>query len=192
MDFVSVKDPRDSFSFMLLDRIERLTEELDDLKKQVNELKQAQNAKRAWKLRIETIIDQSSHHISFDIRKLFKDTSELIPCILDPIAAYDNTLSGKVFLTHYIHTKQPGITTIKLYFIFDVCIELLDFYKYINDHIDGLFTLSPGQKGGLEDRRQICTIHGYFANGKMQSAKSHLWDSDLWVPLIPESIFHNI
>ncbi len=189
MEFVSIQDPRDSFAFMLLEKIERLTEELDEMKKQITTLENAQNAKRSWKLRVDTIIDKTSHHISFDVKKLFNQPSELVDAILNSIASYDVHLSGKVFLTHYIHTKVPGITTIKLYYIFDKCIELLDFYKYINDHVDGLITLSKDtQKDGVDYRQQICTIQGYFANGQMQSAKSHMWDSDLWMSLIPDYI----
>lgn len=189
MEFVSIQDPRDSFAFMLLDKIERLTEELDEMKKQIVSLENAQNAKRSWKLQVDTIIDKTSHHISFDVKQLFNDPIELVDAILNPIASYDVRLSGKVFLTHYIHTKIAGITTIKLYYIFDKCIELFDFYKFINDHVDGLVTLSKdSQTNGVDYRQQICTIQGYFANGKMQSAKSHMWDSDLWMSLIPNYI----
>lgn len=177
---LSCNDPRDKFCFMLLDRIERLTDELHETRR---ELKQLQESHRGtFRIRVEQISDFESGHIYFEIQDRSPEKQLLLSHnVSSVIAAYNKTLEGVIYLTQYAYVEEKNVFSFHVFCTFNECVYLDQFYKYLNSHLTGL--IPPKNKTSQKQRLRTLRIpfkQGSIDEGSMKTE----WTHDHWLQVI--------
>lgn len=159
--FVNITDTRDKFVFMLLDRIEKLTEEVSDLKKTVDSIQK--HAQIDWNIRVDRSIDYDTPSIFFGLPgKNIRCVQEVNDNIIKVIVAYNTSLSGCVCIS--IYTSD----SFGLYCSFDKPVDLCDFYTYLNAKISGISNVT---RESMVCQSIIRTIWSSFVKGDINDTR---------------------
>lgn len=153
-NIVDLVDPKDRFMFMMLERIEKLEDELRSI-----------SSKKEWRIRIEGAIDTRTNHIDFILAISITNVQVLIETVLIPVSSFDRKLQGKIYATCYSPVNNPNTTSVHLVCMFDTPVPLDTFYHYLNDTIQNLVPISDCKYNFIKNR--ILNIQADFQQGKI-------------------------
>ena len=179
-ELISCPDIRDQFSFMLLERINQLTDELHNTQQHLEAFKKRM-LERTWKLRIERIADFDTNHIYFD---MLKRQDNAILEIARTVASYCSALSGYMFVTQYSYPDEPDIYSYHLLCSFNTCVDLHNFYEYLEKHLPSITQYKDQHGTPAYHKHRIMSQKIHFKDGVV--------DTDTLVSWPRDSLFHFI
>ena len=180
-------DARDNFSLMLLERLDALNDELNSVRGELKSLRQG----NVSKLRIEGVFDINSKHINIDIMlpepkqipQLHDETThnphtpvtDLTETITSVVASFSNNVYGTVFLTQYCYTDNPRLLSFHMFCSFSQCVNLLSFYKYLEENIPYLANFGSTIAKSHKQKQRVSSVRMNFANGIPETLSMVAW-----------------